>query len=40
VIEHYVASADLSLALGEPAGTEPTRMFIRGVLEYLDRVAD
>ena len=37
VIEHFVSTADLSSALGEPAGTEPTRMFVRGVMRYLDR---
>ena len=37
VIEHYVSTADLSLALETPAGTEPTRMFVKGVFEYLDR---
>jgi glyoxylase-like metal-dependent hydrolase (beta-lactamase superfamily II) len=37
VIEHFVSTAELSAALGYPAGTEPTRMFVRGVMQYLDR---
>lgn len=37
VIEHFVSTADLGRVLGDPAGTEPTRMFVRGVMQYLDR---
>jgi glyoxylase-like metal-dependent hydrolase (beta-lactamase superfamily II) len=37
VIEHFVSTADLSTTLGYPAGTEPTRMFVKGVMRYLDR---
>ena len=37
VIEHFVSTAERSPAVGEPVGPDPMRMFVRGVMQYLDR---